>query len=171
MFETSTWSWLSAIKSLWRYGFSLVKMQGVVTDLMRKFSNIYKLQEQGEMFETVPDMLRSMGGEQFYNLTQISTRKYLKEEGLSQQLIDELVTAVMRINYGQSTELNAFTGKVYFETITPPPPPLPSPPETKLEVSCLQLNSMGNFRGVAHASFFKGTGGFNSKVNIQFPYV
>ena len=112
-------------------------MQGVVNDLMRKFSNIYKLQEQGEMFETVPDMLRSMGGEQFYDLTQISTRKYLKEKGLSQQLIDELVTAVMRINYGQSTELNAFAGKVYFETITHTPPP---PPETKLEVSCLQLN-------------------------------
>ena len=90
-------------------------MQGIVKDLMRKFSNIYKLQEQGEMFETVPDMLRSMGGEQFYNLTQISTRKYFKGKGLSQQLIDELVTTATRIIYGQSTELNAFAGKVYLE--------------------------------------------------------
>lgn len=111
VFSTSSSSWLTALKLLWRYGLSLVRMERATKSLLNKFGNIYSLQDQGEAFNSVPDMLQAMGGsDEFYRLTQISVRKYLLEQGLSELLIDELVTAVMRINYGQSTEVNALTG-------------------------------------------------------------
>ena len=89
-------------------------MNSIIQDLLGKFSNIYTLQDHGEVFQSVPDMLQAIGGVEFYNLTQLSVQEYLQEKGLSELLIDELVTAVMRINYGQSTEMNAFAGKVYY---------------------------------------------------------
>ncbi|XP_028399919.1 prenylcysteine oxidase-like [Dendronephthya gigantea] len=113
VFSTSSWSWLTSLKLLWRYGFSLVKMDQVTKSLLNKFANIYTLQDKGESFHSVPDLLQAMSGnEEFYRLTKITARKYLLEQGLSELLIDELVTAIMRINYGQSTEVNAFTGMV-----------------------------------------------------------
>ena len=40
---------------------------------LKDFSNIYKLQERGESFKTVPDMLRAMGGERFCNEITVSS--------------------------------------------------------------------------------------------------
>ena len=51
-----------------------------------------------------------MGGEDFYECTQKTTRQTLEEIGLKSRLIDELVTAVMRVNYGQDVTLNGFAG-------------------------------------------------------------
>ena len=85
-------------------------MDSLITDLLKKFSNIYTLQDTGKVFTSVPEMLKAMGGEEFYKMTQMSTKKYLEEKGLSKLLIDELVTAAMKMNYGQSAELNAFAG-------------------------------------------------------------
>jgi len=51
-----------------------------------------------------------MGGEEFYEYTQKTTRQTLEEIGLKCRLIDELVTAVMRVNYGQDVTLNGFAG-------------------------------------------------------------
>ena len=112
VFSTSTWSWLTSLKLLWRYGFSLIKMEQATKNLLKKFEKIYTLQGNGEAFQSVPDLLNAMsGGSEFYRLTQITAREYLSEQGLSELLIDELVTAITRINYGQSPEVNAFTGR------------------------------------------------------------
>lgn len=51
-----------------------------------------------------------MGGEDFYEYTQKTTTQTLEEIGLKSRLIDELVTAVMRVNYGQDVTLNGFAG-------------------------------------------------------------
>ena len=87
-------------------------MEQATKNLLKKFGNVYKLQENGEAFQSVPALLKAISGsEEFYSMTQITAREYMLEQGLSKLLIDELVTAITRINYGQSTEVNAFTGK------------------------------------------------------------
>ena len=113
VFSTSSWSWLTSLKLLWRYGFSLLKMEQATKNLLKQFGNVYKLQENGEAFQSVPELLKAISGSaEFFRMTQITAREYLLEQGLSELLIDELITAITRINYGQSTEVNAFTGMV-----------------------------------------------------------
>ena len=80
--------------------------------MLKNFSNIYKLQENQEAFQNVPEMLKAMGGKEFFEYTQQTTRQTLEKIGLKSRLIDELVTAVMRINYGQDVTLNGFAGMV-----------------------------------------------------------
>ena len=88
-------------------------MEQATKHLLKQFNNIYTLQENGKVYESVQKLLQAMSaGDEFYRLTQISAREYLLEQGLSELLIDELVTAITRINYGQSTEVNAFTGRI-----------------------------------------------------------
>ena len=60
-------------------------------------------------------MLRALGGEKFYEYTQQTTRQALENIGLNQLLIDELVTVVIRINYGQDVTLNRFA-RMFFTT-------------------------------------------------------
>ena len=63
----------------------------------------------------MPEMLRALGGEKFYEYTQQTTRQALENIGLNQLLIDELVTVVIRINYGQDATLNGFA-RMFFTT-------------------------------------------------------
>ena len=102
---------MNFIKLVWRYGlFDLYTMNNFITEMLTNFSNIYDLQEKEQAFNTVPEMLRALGGEKFYEYTQQTTRQALENIGLNQLLIDELVTVVMRINYGQDVTLNGFAG-------------------------------------------------------------
>ena len=55
-------------------------------------------------------MLKAMGGNEMYEYTQQTTRQTLEKIGLNPTLIDELVTVVMRIYYGQDVTLNGFAG-------------------------------------------------------------
>lgn len=102
---------MNYIKLIWRYGlFDLYAMDKFITNMLKNFSNIYQLQKNQEAFQSVPEMLNAMGGKEFYNYTQQTTRQTLEKIGLKPRLIDELVTAVMRINYGQDVTLNGFAG-------------------------------------------------------------
>lgn len=113
LFYGSRWRILNFIKLIWRYGLiDLYKMNSFVTNMLKNFSNIYTFQENEQAYTTVPDMLKAMGGDQMYEYTQQTTRETLEKVGLNPTLIDELVTAVMRINYGQDVTLNGFAGAV-----------------------------------------------------------
>ena len=83
-----------------------------VTKMLKNLSKIYTLQKEGQTFDTVPQMLRAMGNEEMYGYTQETLRQALEKLGVKPLLIDELVTAVMRINYGQDVTLNAFAGEI-----------------------------------------------------------
>lgn len=103
---------MNYIKLIWRYGLiDLYTMNKFVSNTLKNFSNIYKLQEDQQAFNSVPDMLKAMGGNEMYEYTQMTTRQTLEKIGLNPLLIDELVTAVMRINYGQDVTLNGFAGR------------------------------------------------------------
>ena len=102
---------MNYIKLVWRYGlFDLYTMNKFITDMLKNFSNIYKLQENRQAFTSVPDMLTAMGGKEMYTYTQLTARQTLEKIGLKPLLIDELVAAVMRVNYGQDVTLNGFAG-------------------------------------------------------------
>lgn len=58
--------------------------------------------------------MQSLGGERFINLTQRSVAETLQELGISQRFVDEIVTAVTRVNYGQSPSMPAFAGMYSF---------------------------------------------------------
>lgn len=82
-------------------------MDNFITSMLKNFSSIYKFQENHQAFTSVPDMLKAMGGNEY---TQQTTRQTLEKIGLNPTLIDELVTVVMRINYGQDVTLSGFAG-------------------------------------------------------------
>lgn len=105
-----SWGLLNDAKLLWRYGTSLMTMQSFVADTLNKFVRVYELQEQGRSFVSPEEMLEELG---LANLTRVSIRDHmLSNLRLSPALVEELVTAVMRVNYGQSADINALTGAI-----------------------------------------------------------
>lgn len=47
-----------------------------------------------------------------YEMTQISLAEMMVERGIAPKMINELLAAVNRVNYGQNCTLNAFAGLV-----------------------------------------------------------
>ena len=77
---------------------------------LARFTTIYDLQAKGRAYRTVSDMLLAMGGEEMWNLTQVSAEDYLlRTVRLPEALVNELITAAIRLNYGQGLSVNACT--------------------------------------------------------------
>ncbi|XP_078267715.1 prenylcysteine oxidase 1-like isoform X1 [Rhinoraja longicauda] len=112
VFEETDWYLQDLFKLWWRYGFGLLRLQMWVEEILEKFMRIYKYQAHGYAFSSVEEMLQSLGGERFINLTQRSVAETLQELGISQRFVDEIVIAVTRVNYGQSASIPAFVGAV-----------------------------------------------------------
>ncbi|KAI8032342.1 Farnesylcysteine lyase [Camellia lanceoleosa] len=102
-------SLLNSFRIFFRYGFSLFKMSNFVESAVDKFLNYYKSCESRPVFETVDEMLKWAG---LYNLTTRTLQEELVDVRLSPLLIQELVTVITRINYGQSVSISGFAGAV-----------------------------------------------------------
>lgn len=72
---------------------------------------IYKYQAHGYAFSTVEELLNSLGGSGFLNMTRRSLSESLLELGVSQRFIDEVVAPIMWVNYGQNVSMPAFVGR------------------------------------------------------------
>ncbi|XP_008227553.1 PREDICTED: farnesylcysteine lyase [Prunus mume] len=94
---------------LLRYGFSLVRMERFVESAVNNFCKYYEGFETRPVFETVDEMLQWAG---LYNLTTRTLAMELADAGLSPLLIQELVTIITRINYGQSVNMSGLAGAV-----------------------------------------------------------
>ena len=108
------YSFINNLKVLWRYGISVFKMSRYVGKQLKQFKTIYQLQASGKSYKTVPDLLRAMGDtHEFFQQTQITCENYLTS-GLNWQprMVDELVCAAMKTNYGQNNHIDAFTAFV-----------------------------------------------------------
>ncbi|XP_020234951.1 farnesylcysteine lyase [Cajanus cajan] len=92
-----------------RYGFSLLKMQNFVENTVEKFLKYYEGHDSRPVFETVDEMLQWAG---LYNLTTRTLQDELVDAGLSTSLINELVTVITRVNYGQSVYMSGLAGAV-----------------------------------------------------------
>ncbi|XP_050207285.1 farnesylcysteine lyase [Mercurialis annua] len=102
-------SFANEIYMFMRYGFSLLKMSNLVEVTVNKFLKYYESFETRPIFKTVDEMLQWSG---LYNLTAQTLLDELVALGLSPLLIQELVTVITRINYGQSVYISGLAGAV-----------------------------------------------------------
>lgn len=96
---------------LWRYGWDIYRMQSFVDKMFANFRRIYDHQAKGHAFTRVEELLSSMSPD-FLRLLQSTLADELRSSGFSEPLIQELVNAGIRCNYGQSTSIHAFVGLV-----------------------------------------------------------
>uniref|UniRef100_A0A8C1NWQ8 Prenylcysteine oxidase 1 like n=1 Tax=Cyprinus carpio TaxID=7962 RepID=A0A8C1NWQ8_CYPCA len=108
--EETDWYLLDLFRLWWRYGISFIRLQMWVEEIMEKFMRIYKYQAHGYAFSSVEELLHSLGGSGFINMTRRSLSESLLELGVSQRFIDEVIAPIMRVNYGQNISIPAFVG-------------------------------------------------------------
>lgn len=74
---------------------------------------IYELQSHDLSFDSTYDLLTAMDPS-FPSYLNISVKdSYLKNEDFSESLVNELVQASLRVNYGQNTSVHTFVGKTF----------------------------------------------------------
>ncbi|GAB4835556.1 hypothetical protein Ancab_000465 [Ancistrocladus abbreviatus] len=100
---------INSLRLFWRYGMSLIRMDSYVESTVDKFLKYYESFDSRPVFETVEKMLQWSG---LYNLTSRSLQEELIDAGLCPLLIQELVTLITRINYGQSVCMSGLAGAV-----------------------------------------------------------
>ncbi|KAJ4929929.1 hypothetical protein JOQ06_018946 [Pogonophryne albipinna] len=110
--EETDWYLLDLFRLWWRYGISFIRLQMWVEEIMEKFMRIYKYQAHGYAFSSVEELLDSLGGSGFINMTRMPLSDSLLELGVSQRFIDEVIEPVMRVNYGQNVSIPAFVGQM-----------------------------------------------------------
>ncbi|XP_015229361.1 PREDICTED: prenylcysteine oxidase-like [Cyprinodon variegatus] len=110
--EETDWYLLDLFRLWWRYGISFIRLQMWVEEIMEKFMRIYKYQAHGYTFSSVEELLDSLGGSGFINMTRRPLSDSLLELGVSQRFIDEVIAPIMRVNYGQNVSIPAFVGAV-----------------------------------------------------------
>uniref|UniRef100_A0A8B9M186 Prenylcysteine oxidase 1 like n=1 Tax=Accipiter nisus TaxID=211598 RepID=A0A8B9M186_9AVES len=108
--EETDWYLLNLFRLWWHYGISFLRLQMWVEEVMEKFMRIYKYQAHGYAFSSLEEMLRSLGGDAFVNMTQRSVAESLLEVGVTQRFVDDVIAAVLRSSYGQSVLVPAFAG-------------------------------------------------------------
>lgn len=67
------------------------------------------MQDDGYAFSNVADLLSAMDPS-FNLMLERSLEEGLKHMGVSSLFIEELANAIMRVNYGQSTDAHQFVG-------------------------------------------------------------
>jgi prenylcysteine oxidase/farnesylcysteine lyase len=122
VFQQTSWSFLQPFQLIWRYGLmSVLKLNYYITAMLDNFGRVYPYLERGNYVESVTDLLKIMAPQSrkepdemaMLDLTTISLEDELLRQSLPQQLIDELVMAAVRTNYGQSPfGVHAFVGSV-----------------------------------------------------------
>uniref|UniRef100_A0A8B9R653 Prenylcysteine oxidase 1 like n=1 Tax=Anas platyrhynchos TaxID=8839 RepID=A0A8B9R653_ANAPL len=108
--EETDWYLLNLFRLWWHYGISFLRLQMWVEEVMEKFMRIYKYQAHGYAFSSLEELLRSLGGDAFINMTQRSVAESLLEVGVTQRFVDDVIAAVLRSSYGQSVLVPAFAG-------------------------------------------------------------
>uniref|UniRef100_A0A9J8BJK6 Prenylcysteine oxidase 1 n=1 Tax=Cyprinus carpio carpio TaxID=630221 RepID=A0A9J8BJK6_CYPCA len=111
-FEESDWFIVNVIRMLWRYGLNFIRMHIWVEAILDKFMRIYQYQQYGYSFSSVEKLLHAMGGDGFLTLVNQTLEEAMLAEGFSQVFLNDVVTPVTRVNYGQSVRINGFVGAI-----------------------------------------------------------
>ncbi|KAF6321553.1 prenylcysteine oxidase 1 [Rhinolophus ferrumequinum] len=112
VFEESSWFIINIIKLIWQYGFQSLRMHMWVEDILDKFMRIYRYQSHDYAFSSVENLLHSLGGDDFTGMLNRTLLETLLKAGFSEKFLEEIVAPVMRVNYGQSTDIHGFVGAV-----------------------------------------------------------
>ncbi len=107
VFRSSVFMPVTMIRALWRYGLASRDVQQLVDETVARFSRIYDIPPWNSVVDLFSDELA------LKNLTQVTLETFLAARGISQTYIDELASAAVRVNYGQSqAQISAFAGLV-----------------------------------------------------------
>lgn len=71
---------------------------------------IYQYQQYGYSFSSVDRLLHAMGGDSFLTLMNQTLEETMKGEGFSQNFLNDIVSPITRVNYGQSVRIHGFVG-------------------------------------------------------------
>ncbi|XP_060712464.1 prenylcysteine oxidase 1-like [Hemiscyllium ocellatum] len=110
VFEESKWFLVNIVKLLWRYGLDYIRTKGWLDAHMHNFLKIYQLQARAQCSRSAERLLQEAGGLDLAQLTQLSISDALREVGIGQLFLDEMVTPIVRLTYGQDTNVSAFAG-------------------------------------------------------------
>nr|XP_040054339.1 prenylcysteine oxidase 1 [Gasterosteus aculeatus aculeatus] len=111
-FEESDWFIVNFLRMLWRFGFSFLRMHMWVESVLDKFMRIYQYQQYGYSFSSVDKLLHAMGGDGFLTLLNQTLEEAMMGQGFSQVFLNNIVTPITRVNYGQSVRINGLVGAV-----------------------------------------------------------
>eukprot|EP00095_Tigriopus_kingsejongensis_P003541 maker-scaffold106_size358372-snap-gene-2.30 protein:Tk03541 transcript:maker-scaffold106_size358372-snap-gene-2.30-mRNA-1 annotation:"prenylcysteine oxidase" len=111
-FHLTDWTFFQDLQMVWRYGLtSLYQMNDFTTALLESFLQLYPKVQAGLGFSSTAELLGQT--ENLMNGTTWSLSVALQSAGLDQLLIHELVTAAVRVNYGQiPSQVHALVGGV-----------------------------------------------------------
>ncbi|KNC52871.1 uncharacterized protein AMSG_09026 [Thecamonas trahens ATCC 50062] len=117
-FRESVYSVVTAVRALYAWGLSPMNLRGETAEVVAAFLDVYDLQDAGQGYESVPELLEAIG---LLRLTQRTLREYLTQgrRKLTAAFVDDLVAAVTRVQYGQSPEINALAGMVALVGVEP----------------------------------------------------
>lgn len=73
------------------------------------FCRIYQIQSKGEAFETIGALLQAINPK-FVEYLNITTNLGFQEEGITSVVIDEIIMATIRANYGQNLNIHKMVG-------------------------------------------------------------
>ncbi|XP_050441089.1 prenylcysteine oxidase 1-like [Adelges cooleyi] len=102
---------VNIMKTLWRYGYGIKEMKNFIDDLLNKFDRIYEHQAAGHSYDTVNELLMAMDPA-FSGYLNISIKDAFLNLGYSEKLIEEIVKASIKVNYGQDVNVHQFVGAV-----------------------------------------------------------
>lgn len=111
IFSTSSWTLITIVKILHRYGLDYNRLESLTNEFISHFQNIYELQNRGLAYDNVESMLSAMDAK-LLNLTSTKFEVFLKERGYRQEFIEELVQAITYVNYGQPASIHALVGSI-----------------------------------------------------------
>jgi len=106
--QESEWRPLTLVKILYRYGLAPFRVDNLASQVKDSWIEVYGRLENTS-YATSKELLDSLG---VSHLVQQSLLQALKEGQVVEEYIHELVTAIERVNYGQSPVMNAFAGFV-----------------------------------------------------------
>ncbi|XP_038603323.1 prenylcysteine oxidase 1 [Tachyglossus aculeatus] len=112
VFEESSWYIVTVVKILWQYGLQFLRMHMWVEDILDKFMRVYRYQAHDYAFSSVEGLLHALGGDEFTRLLNGTVLEALQKAGFSHKYLHDIVTPAMRVNYGQSANVNGFVGAV-----------------------------------------------------------
>ncbi|KAJ6651166.1 hypothetical protein lerEdw1_000746, partial [Lerista edwardsae] len=112
VFEESGWYVWNVLRLLWHYGLNPLRMYMWVQEILDKFMRIYRYQSHDYAFSSNEALLHALGGTSFVQLLNQTIGEAMQKAGFSQKFINEMITPVMRFNYGQGAHINGFVGAV-----------------------------------------------------------
>ncbi|KAL4225246.1 Prenylcysteine oxidase 1 [Mactra antiquata] len=119
LFTTSDYSAVTVAKLFWRYGMDIYNIKNWVKDkILKPLSRLYEFQREGHAFSTVEDLMNAMDPA-LVEYSKKSIKTLLKEEGFSDQFIDEFVMGAMRVNYGQTNDIQGLVGAISMAGVEP----------------------------------------------------